>query len=1076
MVKLADLDVSDNHPLALELASLRNTIARFQDEAHTTSIKLQRHSLDSASAHDRLSLLERENDVLRKEIAVLRAYPHPDASQDSHPAVSQVRQLTLSLRILSDKLSQTEEALLTRTAALVDASNEAKKAKHAADGAYQLAARVRRRDEEEMAKERELQRKLKATEEKLAMTDLAVKEYAGLVRTLENKLAASRAAIGRDSVSVVRDTTAYGHSGPSLSQSFEEGKFGLQRLLSEFSQESERQHAEIERLQGELAMSKVQQESQYLSIEEERIELATTQAELQKLRMDDNTAAKMVSRYMTFSQASTNSLQTSLSSLKTRHAATVDTLSTQISLLTAQLQDAKVTVERLRSALDELGGDYMKEFYGRRWEVALRIQLLNREESLMESLRRWFLRGQEALTKTPNVSTEESLERMVNEAKSILLSTDGSPQDPPSGSIARLVAAHTAADSLAKELYAECARRLDLQRKFALGGEEELKPAIGTNVNGYRETSTQCDALTSSVGIQVSSRAEKMGLSAVKGPELATSTKSNHYRESSTQHEASSSHVGIQVSSALQEAEPSVTIESPHVISTASVLRHSGAISTRDIGEQSYQNDNSELTKSREKLAKDRTLQDANLIDLTVTGSGATPLLLEAPEPTIKDAAGAVLPMPYPSKEDQADEATVESESSQRLSSVEARVVSLSENGDATNAPEIVIVHVDDKPRPLLLLVDELGNETLQDTGPLANLPSTLQDITNLESLHNGDTVHPSPLNLSESLPPSQHHLLAQLAEVSHRYDEMQRAFHDCHFALDGLKKSLPSTSSGHPISSDALNMALERLNDYVEDARVELEIRIADEALLSRGYQTLLSVSGAMSFPAPSAADGSIYLPSEVELEIEAFVHGTEPGIQKAQDSLTNKLFDVQHDIAVLKRVIHDQEVPSIQRPQLSPSLSPLLKPVPASAPVASEMNSGWKSWLRGPSSRPSSPAPTFGDVMTSPQLRHSPSLGGAGRTMRKPYPYDGDASRRDPLASLGFRVPMPQYVVPHVPLHPSPRSRTLPTMYMVGLGARAASGSLSPLLPPRHQIVESEPTTVDIENNIDGDMSDVE
>ncbi|KAM6500160.1 hypothetical protein JOM56_003174, partial [Amanita muscaria] len=956
MVKLADLDVSDNHPLALELASLRNTIARFQDEAHTTSIKLQRHSLDSASAHDRLSLLERENDVLRKEIAVLRAYPHPDASQDSHPAVSQVRQLTLSLRILSDKLSQTEETLLTRTTALVDASNEAKKAKYAADGAYQLAARVRRRDEGEMAKERELQRKLKATEEKLAMTDLAVKEYAGLVRTLENKLAASRVAIGRDSVSAVRDTTAYGHSGPSLSQSFEEGKFGLQRLLSEFSQESERQHAEIERLQGELAMSKVQQESQYLSIEEERIELATAQAELQKLRMDDNTAAKMVSRYMTFSQASTNSLQTSLSSLKTRHAATVDTLSTQISLLTAQLQDAKMTVERLRSALDELGGDYMKEFYGRRWEVALRIQLLNREESLMESLRRWFLRGQEALAKTPNVLTEGSLERMVNEAKSILLSTDGSPQDPPSGSIARLVAAHTAADSLAKELYAECARRLDLQRKFALGGEEELKPAIGTNVNGYRETSTQCDALTSSVGIQVSSRAEKMGLSAVKGPELATSTKSNHYRESSTQHEASSSHVGIQVSSALQEAEPSVTIESPHVISTASVLRHS---------------------------------------------------------------------------------ATVESESGQRLSSVESRVVSLSENGDAANTPEIVIVHVDDKPRPLLLLVDELGNEALQDTGPLANLPSTLQDITNLESLHNGDTVHPSPLNLSESLPPPQHHLLAQLAEVSHRYDEKQRAFHDCHFALDGLKKSLPSTSSGHPISSDALNMALERLNDYVEDARVELEIRIADEALLSRGYQTLLSVSGAMSFPAPSAADVSIYLPSEVELEIEAFVHGTEPGIQKAQDSLTNKLFDVQHDIAVLKRVIHDQEVPSIQRPQLSPSLSPLLRPVPASAPVASEMNSGWKSWLRGPSSRPSSPAPTFGDVMTSPQLRHSPSLGGAGRTMRKPYPYDGDASRRDPLASLGFRVPMPQYVVPHVPLHPSPRSRTLPTMYMVGLGA---------------------------------------
>jgi hypothetical protein len=42
--------------------------------------------------------------------------------------------------------------------------------------------------------------------------------------------------------------------------------------------------------------------------------------------------------------------------------------------------------------------------------------------------------------------------------------------------------------------------------------------------------------------------------------------------------------------------------------------------------------------------------------------------------------------------------------------------------------------------------------------------------------------------------------------------------------------------------------MILARLDDFSEDARVELEIRLADEERIARGYATLLAVPGAIT------------------------------------------------------------------------------------------------------------------------------------------------------------------------------------------------------------------------------------
>ena len=325
MVHLGDLDVSETHPLISELASLRAAVAQFQvcsirqtsllydatlifelkDEAHNSSIKLQRHSLHVANTNDRLAQLEHENVILRSEIAVLRAHPHPDAAPEAHPAVTQVQQLTLSLRRLSDKLSLTEEALLTRTTELAHTAAEATRARLAAEGAYELAARTRGREEAGKVREMELEWRVQAAEEAVKMSDLVVNEYADLVRSLEAKAGMRTPTRSRSdsSSSTLYDAriaqSAPPATGPAkLADSLVEGKLGLQRLLSEFSTTTDKLQAEVFHLHGELAASEAKHKAERQSAELCERELARARFELQMLKLDDNTAAKMVSRYM----------------------------------------------------------------------------------------------------------------------------------------------------------------------------------------------------------------------------------------------------------------------------------------------------------------------------------------------------------------------------------------------------------------------------------------------------------------------------------------------------------------------------------------------------------------------------------------------------------------------------------------------------------------------------------------------------------------------------------------------------------------------------------------------------------
>jgi hypothetical protein len=310
--------------------------------------------------------------------------------------------------------------------------------------------------------------------------------------------------------------------------------------------------------------------------------------------------------------------------------------------------------------------------------------------------------------------------------------------------------------------------------------------------------------------------------------------------------------------------------------------------------------------------------------------------------------------------------------------------------------------------------------------------PLPLQDTKLASATDESDTTTPSSSTLS--FQNNSTSLLTELGKAKNRYDELQRAFRDCHLALRELGQTLQDIPPSSSLPTSALQTILSRLDDFNEDARVELEIRIADEERILRGYATLLAVPGAIS----SAEEAE-----DVEHALRAFVNGSDASVARAQSQFARKRDDLEHDIAALKRAVHElsTSLPLVTgtttttSPSLLPSSSRPTTPTAAAAAPAA-MNASWTSLpglglFSAGSLRPSSPSPTFGSVVTSPRPRRVPTEGGASGGL---------------LAALQqqLRISMPELHTHHhlAPRSsPSParlgqRSRTTSGMYMLGLG----------------------------------------
>ncbi|KAH9180809.1 hypothetical protein EDB89DRAFT_2224513 [Lactarius sanguifluus] len=907
----AELEIDDDHPLALELSSLRTAVARFQHEAYTSALKLQRHSLESAMAIERAQVLEHENAAVRAELAALRA--HPDTTP--RPAELQLPELTLALRRASDKLTLAEDALRTRNSQFADVQGAAARAHHTAENAFALAAGARAREEDVMARERALVLKLRVVEEEGKMMDRAVREYADLVRGLERRQGLPSSPPPSGTGTLNRKSAEHGDVG--LIVALQEEKVGLRKLAGEFVGENEALRDEIGKLQVELEGTHAELEGERKAAEEERAQLSHALTELQLHEHDDNAAAKMVSRYMKFSQATTDALQKSLESLKARHAATTATLHMQAASAQTALTSEQRQSTRLRSVLEEATEELAREAYGRRREIALRLAVVGREDQLVEALRRWVRRTQETRAKG-DVPIEQRLDSIVGDAGDLLALVDGAAPraadmqgtGTSTGSVARIAAARDTVRALVEELQLETERRMHLERVLGDAEVDEEGRIIPPPVHKPPTPPPKAEHVNTATEVTP----EVVMVDASTSPICSPSPRAP-----------------VQASEAPSEVPGSLAV----------------------------------------------------LVDFPVVLPPIQPTPLER-EPT------AIITLHQP-----APRSAMGSPAFLSPRTSPSPSISTQENTFATTSP---------------------GSLALQD--------STLASTNGFDTMKSSS----SPASSISQLSPKRHSppLLSELGNTKTRYDELQRAFRDCHLALrelDQTLQALPTTSS---LPTSALQVIFTRLDDFNEDARVELEIRIADEERIARGYATLLAVPGAITSEAEA---------QDVERAVRAFVDGSDAAVARALNQFSRKRDDLEHDIAALKLAVHEDPQAQLQP---EPQFQSQAQSRPATPAPGSTVNGSWTSLAAGlftaGSSRPASPSPTFGSMVTSLRGRRVVSSSS-----------DGGPGGSGPLATLQrqFRIPMPDLHQHHAPLSPSPglpgpRARTTSGMYMLGLGMR--------------------------------------
>lgn len=976
--------------------------------------------------------------MFASELAVLRAHPLPNSHSDGHV----VQELTLALRRSSEKLDLTEHALAERTAELVHARTEAQKARYDTEGAYKLAASARAREEEGNVRERGLETRLRAAEEERRLIELVVHEYADLVRSLDGR----KSSLGNGSA-VLQDASA---SSLTLVEGLHEGKSSLHRLMTEFASENEKHEMSIRQLRDKIANLENTLDAERKTAARDRAHLAKVQLELEALKLDDTTAAKMVSRYMKFSQSQTNALQSTLTTFQIRHTSTQHTLQTTIHDTESRMHAHMSENARLRDALEELGEEVAREAYGRRREVALRLALLAREEALGEALRRWVRRAQEGIHRFADDDSQmyATFRRVVKDAESLLMVLDAEVAlgggSEVTGVLGRLVLAKDAVMRMSEEVGAEIGRRVAAEQSLTLGmgSLDEVVHGHTISAEGTLVDVTEQSAPTQDTNIDIPHTKDSIPAS----PRLPTPPNlpaENNRGTSSVIGDitpgTSQLLLDLPTESSQSPAAPTLDLTQTWkeaCISPRSAELYTPLASSNELTMEPVNTDrilDADETKLHVQTHDTEGTTLPIIVDIT---PGTSQLLFDLPVESSRSPAVSILDLT-------------------QTPAGERTLASVNESIMEHDTDEIT--HTKDTP-----LSSPLTNTATQEKSPTNQFMESNEDsgvlVAPAAPTPVVQTVTPAnePNDLSTNIIPSSESpfipdeissLLSSLSKVNHRYDTLQHAFRDCSLALKDLKRLLPPVVIASPPTliptpshspQSLLRTALDRISDYTEDARVELEIRITDEALAIRGFETLLTVPGALSLSSNSNLDLE---------EMRSFVEGRDVGVRRAREKLEEKLVDVQHDVAVVKRAVHDLQVQLEEEGDREP-----------------EEDKSWSTWTSSFLPRSSTPiptqSPTFGSVMTSPRLRRSPSV-----------------KQLFSLTELELRIPMPLPVSTSQPQlgygslglgvgsGAAPglgHQRTMSMMYSLGIGSRAsvstsAFGSSSSLGMPGTSPVKS-------------------
>jgi hypothetical protein len=269
------------------------------------------------------------------------------------------------------------------------------------------------------------------------------------------------------------------------------GQKGVHRLFHDFTSTLTAKekalhsaHAKIEELEHSLRTLQDQLES-------ETAARVAAQNEREAAMRDDGSAAKVVERYMTFTQKTHATVHMHLDNLRARSTATQSSLRSEIATLRSQLKAESSRAEKLRSALDELSEGMSREAAGRRREVALRLKMLAIEEKRQRKVEAWLDKvrraraGAEGAVIEPDILEallDEGVEAVEKEqsnseepkawkpmAMKRLLrrkpSESGARGDEREESLARVLLAEELVNTLVEDLQAETQRRTELERQ-----------------------------------------------------------------------------------------------------------------------------------------------------------------------------------------------------------------------------------------------------------------------------------------------------------------------------------------------------------------------------------------------------------------------------------------------------------------------------------------------------------------------------------------------------------------------------------------------------------------------------------
>jgi len=135
---------------------------------------------------------------------------------------------------------------------------------------------------------KDLALRVRKQEEELRMSDVVIGEYAELVRQLEVRSKNG----GQSNADAIRTKSS------TLDSALSHGRFDLQQVIEGFRSQYDETYQELEKTRGELQIARSQLFAKQQAEQAVMEDFAQTKAELDQLKINDGTAAKMVARYM----------------------------------------------------------------------------------------------------------------------------------------------------------------------------------------------------------------------------------------------------------------------------------------------------------------------------------------------------------------------------------------------------------------------------------------------------------------------------------------------------------------------------------------------------------------------------------------------------------------------------------------------------------------------------------------------------------------------------------------------------------------------------------------------------------